>query len=77
VKELRLKKLDEIRRLLSISPDANDNEVLAIIKWWRETGAGEASVPAKLKIEVNRLLSELHTLDDANLQILDRLKVVR
>jgi len=63
VKELRLKKLDEIRRLLSISPDADDREVLGIIKWWRETGADETSVPAELKTKVDRLLSEFHTLN--------------
>jgi hypothetical protein len=77
VKELRLKKLDEIRRLLSISPNADDQEVLGIIKWWRETGAGEASVPAELKTKVNRLLSEFHTLNEANLEVMDRLKVFR
>jgi hypothetical protein len=77
VKELRVKKLDEIRRLLSISSDADDQEVLGIIKWWREIGAGEASVPSDLKTKVNRLLSEFHTLNDAKLEILDKLKVFR
>jgi hypothetical protein len=37
--------IDEIRGLLSISPDADDQDALRIMKWWRETGAGEASVP--------------------------------
>ena len=73
VSELRLKKLDEIRRLLLISPDADEREVLSITKWWRETGAGEASVPMGLKIKVDRLLCEFHSLDDANLEILDKL----
>ena len=45
VMDLRSKKLDEIRRFLSISPDADDQDALRIMKWWRETGAGEASVP--------------------------------
>jgi hypothetical protein len=77
MKELRLEKLDEIRRLLSISPDADEREVLGIIKWWQETGAGEASVPSDLKTQVNRLLFEVHTLNDANLEILDKLKVFK
>jgi hypothetical protein len=45
VLELRLKKLREIRELLSISPDTDDKDVPGIMKWWRETAAGEASIP--------------------------------
>jgi len=73
VAELRSKKADEIRGLLSISSDADDQEVLRIIKWWQEIGAGEASIPAELKTKVDRLFREFHDLSEANLEILDKL----
>jgi hypothetical protein len=76
VAELRLKKLDEIRRLLSISPDADERDVLRMMKWWRKTGAGEASVPVELKTRVDRLLCEFHSLNDANLEILETLEAL-
>jgi len=47
VAKLRLKKLEEIRELLSISPKADVDEVLRILKWWRETG--KVSIPKKQK----------------------------
>jgi hypothetical protein len=45
VADLRAQKLEEITELLSISPDADTDEVLSITKWWRETG--EISIPPK------------------------------
>ena len=71
VTELRLDKLEEIRELLSISPDANADEVGRIMKWWRETG--DVSVPAELKNHGDRLLREFHTLFEVSLEILDEL----
>ena len=71
VAELRLEKLEEIRELLSISPDANADEAVRIIKWWRETG--DVSVPAELKNHGDRLLREFHTLNEVSLEILDEL----
>ena len=57
--ELRLKKLEEIRELLSISFNADADEILRIMKWWRETGDG--SIPAKLKSHADRRWSISHT----------------
>jgi hypothetical protein len=71
VTELRLDKLEEIRELLSISPDANADEAARIMKWWRETG--DVSVPAELKNHGDRLLREFHTLNEVSLEILDEL----
>ena len=71
VTELRLDKLEEIRELLSISPDANADEAVRIMKWWRETG--DVSVPAELKNHGDRLLREFHTLNEVSLEILDEL----
>ena len=76
IAELRSKKADEIRWLLSISPDANDQEVLRIMKWWRKTGAGEASVPVELKTKVDRLLCEFQSLIHADLEILETLEAL-
>jgi len=66
-----LDKLEEIRELLSISPDANADEAARIMKWWRETG--DVSVPAELKNHGDRLLREFHTLNEVSLEILDEL----
>jgi len=71
VTELRLDKLEEIRELLSISPDADADEAVGIMKWWRETG--DVSVPAELKNHGDRLLREFHTLNEVSLEILDEL----
>jgi len=71
VTELRLDKLEEIREILSISPDANADEAARIMKWWRETG--DVSVPAELKNHGDRLLREFHTLNEVSLEILDEL----
>ena len=71
VAELRAKKTEEIRELLSISPNANAEEVLRIITWWRETGDG--SIPAKLKSHADRLVREFHRLDELSLEILREL----
>ena len=71
VTELRLDKLEEIRELLSISPDANADEAARIMKWWRETG--DVSVAAELKNHGDRLLREFHTLNEVSLEILDEL----
>jgi len=71
VTELRLDKLEEIRELLSISPDANADEAVRIMKWWRETG--DVSVPAELKNHGDRLLREFHTLNEVSLEIFDEL----
>jgi hypothetical protein len=67
--ELRLEKLEEIRELLSISPDADADEAVRIMKWWRETG--DVSIPAKLKNQGDRLLLEFHRLNEVKLEILD------
>jgi hypothetical protein len=74
VAELRLKKLEEIRELLSISFNADADEILRIMKWWRETGDG--SIPAKLKSHADRLLREFHSLNEVSLEILDELEAV-
>ena len=68
-----MKKLREIRELLSISPDTDDKDVPGIMKWWRETAAGEASIPTELKTKVDRLFCEFRSLDDTYLKILDGL----
>jgi hypothetical protein len=72
VAELRLERLEEIRELLSISPNAEADEAVRIMKWWRETG--DVSIPAKLKSRGDRLLRELHKLDEVKLEILDELE---
>jgi hypothetical protein len=74
--DLRLKKLDEIREFLSISPEATDQDVLGVIKWWQKTAGGEPSVPAELKTKVDRLLCEFQSIYDANLEILARLEAL-
>jgi len=74
VAELRLKKLEEIRELLSISFNPDADEILRIMKWWRETGDG--SIPAKLKSHADRLLREFHSLNEVSLEILDELEAV-
>jgi hypothetical protein len=56
--DLRAKKLDEIREFLSISPDADDQEVLGMMKWWQETAAYEPSNPIELKTGADRLFRE-------------------
>jgi hypothetical protein len=43
------------------------------MKWWRETAAGEASIPTELKTKVDRLFCEFRSLDDTYLKILDGL----
>jgi hypothetical protein len=73
VMDLRSKKLDEIRKFLSISPDANDQDVLGMMKWWQETAAEEPSVPIELKTKADRLFREFDNINNANQQILDRL----
>jgi hypothetical protein len=74
VAELRWKKAKEIRELLSISRNTDAEEVLTIMKWWRETGDG--SIPAKLKSFADRLLREFHRLDEVNLEILRELGAI-
>src|SRR5262249_7231509 len=74
VAKLRLKQLEEIRELLAISPKADVDEVLRILKWWRETG--KVSIPKKTKTSAHRLLSEFYRLDEASLEILDELEAV-
>jgi hypothetical protein len=76
VLERRAKKLDEIREFLSISPEADDKDVIGIMKWWQETAAGESSVPLELKTQANRLFGEFNSINDANQQILDRLQAL-
>jgi len=71
VTELRLDKLEEIRELLSISPDADADEAVRIMKWWRETG--DVPISANLKSQGDRLLREFHRLDEVSLEILDEL----
>ena len=73
VMHLRSKKLDEIRKFLSISPDADDQDVLGIMKWWQETAAEEPSVPIELKTKADRLFREFDNINNANQQILDKL----
>jgi hypothetical protein len=72
--ELRLMKVEEIRDLLSISSAASVEEVLRITKWWQDNLDG--SIPTKLKSQAHRLLSEIHSLNEANLKILDELRTV-
>jgi hypothetical protein len=76
VLEFRSKKLDEIREFLSISSEADDRDVIGIMKWWHETAAGDPSVPLDLKTKANRLFGEFHSINDANRQILDRLETL-
>ena len=68
-----MKKLDEIRELLSIPRNADYSEILSIAKWWRETGSAEPSVPAELTTEVNRLICDLQSLNETDMEILDKL----
>ncbi len=74
IAELRLMKVEEIRELLSISPAASVEEVLRIMKCWQDSG--ESSTPAELKSQAHRLLSEIHCLNGAGLEILDKLRPV-
>jgi DNA mismatch repair ATPase MutS len=74
VMDLRSKKLDEIKKFLSISPNADDQDVLRMMKWWQETAADEPSVPIKPKAEADRLFREFHDINNTNQQILDRLE---
>jgi hypothetical protein len=74
VTELRSQKLEEITELLSISPDADADEAVRIMKWWRETGA--VSTPAKLKNHADRLGREFRSLNELSLEILDELEGV-
>jgi len=74
VAELRLMKVEEIRELLSISPAASVEEVLRIMKCWQDSDDG--STPAKPRRQAHRLLSELHCLNEASLEILDRLRPI-
>ena len=70
VAELRSDKLEEIRELLSISPDADADEAVRIMKWWREIGD---VLPTELKNHGDRLLRECHRLNEVRLEILDEL----
>ena len=72
--ELRSMKVEEIRDLLSISSAASVEEVLRIMKWWQDNLDG--SFPTKLKSQAHRLLSEIHSLNEANFKILDELRTV-
>jgi hypothetical protein len=74
VMDLRSKKLDEIRKFLSISPEADDRDVLGMMEWWQKTAAGEPSVPIQLKTKADRLFREFHDINNANQQILGRLE---
>jgi|ERR1043166_3030382 len=74
VAELRWRKTEEIRELLSISVNADADEVLTIINWWRETGDG--SIPAKLKSHADRLVREFHRLDELSLDVLRELGAI-
>ena len=74
VAELRLMKVEEIRELLSISPVASVEEVLRIMKCWQ--GSGDGSIPAESRSQAHRLLSEIHCLNGATLEILDKLRPV-
>ena len=74
IAELRLIKVEEIRELLSISPAASVEEVLRIMKCWQDSGDG--STPAELRSQAHRLLSEIHCLNGATLEILDKLRPV-
>jgi hypothetical protein len=74
IAELRLMKVEEMRELLSISPAASVEEVLRVMKWWQDNLDG--SIPTKLKSEAHRLLSEIHSLNEANLKTLDELRTV-
>src|SRR5262249_42850606 len=73
IAELRLVKVEEIRELLSISPAASVEEVLRIIKCWQDSGD---ATPAELRSQAHRLLSEIHCLNGATLEILDKLRPV-
>jgi hypothetical protein len=74
IAELRLMKVEEIRELLSISPAASVEEVLRIMKCWQDSGDG--STPAELRNQTHRLLSEIHRLNGATSEILDKLRPV-
>jgi hypothetical protein len=74
VAERSSEKIEEIRELLSVSPYAYADEVLRIMKWWRETGG--VSTPAKLKNHADRLLREFRSLIELSLEILDKLEAV-
>jgi hypothetical protein len=74
VAELRLMKVEEIRELLSISSVASIEDVLRIMKCWQDSGDG--SIPAESRRQAHRLLSEIHCLNEATLEILDKLRPV-
>jgi hypothetical protein len=74
VAELRLMKVEEIRELLSISPAASAEEVLRIMKCWQDSGDG--SIPVEPRRQAHRLLSEIQCLNEASLEILDKLRPV-
>jgi hypothetical protein len=74
VMDFRSKKLDEIRKFLSISPDTDDRDVLGMMKWWQESAAGEPSVPIDLKTKADRLFRQFQDINNANQQILDKLE---
>ena len=74
IAERRLIKVEEIRELLSISSAASVEEVLRITKWWQDNLDG--SIPTKPKSQAHRLLSEIHCLNGATLEILDKLRPV-
>lgn len=65
--ELRTKKVDEIRELLAIPPDPDDEQAVEFIARWRETG--EVSVPAQLLTKAQRLLREWHSIHKACMEI--------
>ena len=69
--ELRSKKVDEIRELLTIPPDPGDEEAVKFIAQWRKTG--QVSVPAQLKSKVQRLLHEWHSIHMACIEIQNEL----
>jgi len=71
---LRTKKVDEIRELLAIPPDPNDEEAVEFIAQWLETG--QVSVRAELKAKAQRLLREWQSIHMTCVEIqceLDRL----
>jgi hypothetical protein len=72
VAALRLKKLDEIRELLSIPRNTDYREIISIVKWWSENGGADPCVPAQLKTEVNRRICDFRSLKATDMKILDK-----
>jgi hypothetical protein len=66
--ELRTKKVAEIRKLLAI-PSDGDEEAVEFIAQWRETG--RVPVPPQLKTRAQRLLREWHSIHMACIEIQD------